>query len=524
MSGWKISEALRHQIYKYAKLPQTGVSLRQMVQFGPRPSQGTLFHASYFAVHELPIRLSHRVRELENLPMGLSDETSIKLVRDWYAQSFEELMNLEEPVLDDKMRDMLLKNQKDDLIWGTDGFIDLKDEFNDGKLGNNNENYTELGRRTSNFIFEDDGIVIGKNLKRKVRKMDIENEIKHEHKTKNNHQLKGKLTNNDININSTFDNDINFNIEGENRNIDDSFAKPIGLTTYFQDAPNDFIYPKEVIDYNKLVTKTLVKIKRRHDATVTTLARGVQNWKQKNNYKYLNSPINQFLDRFYMSRIGIRMLIGQTIAINQQSDKNMQNDDYVGIICLHCNIKEIIHDAIDAARFACEEHFNIMDVPKVKLYCPSDLSFRYVPGHLVHMLYETLKNSLRATIEHHSKLNPGVDLDDIKYPPIKIIVAKGDEDITIKISDEGGGIPRSAVSLIWTYFYTSAEKQIKEEEELFDLNNHKVPFMGLGVGLPHSRLYARYFSGDLKLISMEGYGTDVYLHLNRLSGSTEPLQ
>jgi pyruvate dehydrogenase kinase 2/3/4 len=37
-------------------------------------------------------------------------------------------------------------------------------------------------------------------------------------------------------------------------------------------------------------------------------------------------------------------------------------------------------------------------------------------------------------------------------------------------------------------------------------------------------LYARYFSGDLKLISMEGYGTDVYLHLNRLSSSTEPLQ
>ena len=36
--------------------------------------------------------------------------------------------------------------------------------------------------------------------------------------------------------------------------------------------------------------------------------------------------------------------------------------------------------------------------------------------------------------------------------------------------------------------------------------------------------YARYFGGDLKLISMEGYGTDVYIHLNRLSSSREPLQ
>lgn len=521
-----MSDALRHQIYKYAKLPQTGVSLRQMVQFGPRPSQGTLFHASYFAVHELPIRLSHRVRELENLPMGLSDETSIKLVRDWYAQSFEELMSLEEPVLDDKMRDMLLKNQKDDFIWANSRAFEMDDEFGNYSAKNVNKNYTELGRRSSNFVFEDDGIVIRKNLKRKVREMDSEHD-KHIHATTSGnrkHAGKDMSKSNDINIKLTYDNDINYDINNESRNVDDSFEKPIGLTTYYQSAPNDIIYPKEVIDYNKLVTKTLIKIKRRHDATVTTLARGVQNWKQKNNYKYLNSPINQFLDRFYMSRIGIRMLIGQTIAINQQSEKNMQNDDYVGIICLHCNIKEIIHDAIDAARFACEEHFNIMDVPKVKLYCPSDLSFRYVPGHLVHMLYETLKNSLRATIEHHSKLNPGVDLDDIKYPPIKIIVAKGDEDITIKISDEGGGIPRSAVSLIWTYFYTSAEKQIKDDDLMDYSNNHKVPFMGLGVGLPHSRLYARYFSGDLKLISMEGYGTDVYLHLNRLSGSTEPLQ
>jgi len=44
-----------------------------------------------------------------------------------------------------------------------------------------------------------------------------------------------------------------------------------------------------------------------------------------------------------------------------------------------------------------------------------------------------------------------------------------------------------------------------------------------GYGLPISRLYARYFGGDLRLISMEGYGTDAYLHLSRLSDSEEPL-
>jgi signal transduction histidine kinase len=32
------------------------------------------------------------------------------------------------------------------------------------------------------------------------------------------------------------------------------------------------------------------------------------------------------------------------------------------------------------------------------------------------------------------------------FPPIKVVVVEGKEDLTIKISDEGGGIPRSAVS------------------------------------------------------------------------------
>lgn len=38
---------------------------------------------------ELPIRLAHRVKELDQLPHNLSHMPSIKKVKDWYAQSFE---------------------------------------------------------------------------------------------------------------------------------------------------------------------------------------------------------------------------------------------------------------------------------------------------------------------------------------------------------------------------------------------------------------------------------------------------
>lgn len=42
-------------------------------------------------------------------------------------------------------------------------------------------------------------------------------------------------------------------------------------------------------------------------------------------------------------------------------------------------------------------------------------------------------------------------------------------------------------------------------------------------GLPISRSYARYFGGDLSIVSMEGYGTDAFVHLSRLGHHSEPL-
>ena len=58
---------------------------------------------------------------------------------------------------------------------------------------------------------------------------------------------------------------------------------------------------------------------------------------------------------------------------------------------------------------------------------------------------ELLKNSMRATVEYH-----GIDAD---YPPIKVVIADGsdNEDVIIKVSDEGGGIPRSNMKRIWSY-------------------------------------------------------------------------
>lgn len=441
--SWKKTEKLMDTIRHYASFPATGVSLRQMVQFGEKPSTGTLFRASQFLAEELPIRLAHRVQELDNLPDGLNEMPSVKRVQDWYAQSFEEITTLPRPNLSREVRERLMKPAKS----GGKGW---------------------LSEATPNPSIEE-----GQYASLQTGQM---------------------------------------NGNGSGNGLSKRSSHP--ARRYFAMVDDQGDWPPELQLYNQRFAQTLNHIKRRHDGVVTTMAQGILEYKRKRQRMQIDNNIQQFLDRFYMSRIGIRMLIGQHIALTDQS--HYRDPTYVGIICTKTNVRDLAQEAIENARFVCEDHYGLFEAPKIQLVCNPNLTFMYVPGHLSHMLFETLKNSLRAVVETH-----GQDKQD--FPVTKVIVAEGKEDITIKITDEGGGIPRSAIPLVWTYMYTTVDRTPSLDPD-FDKSDFKAPMAGFGYGLPISRLYARYFGGDLKLISMEGYGTDVYLHLNRLSSSSEPLQ
>lgn len=88
---------------------------------------------------------------------------------------------------------------------------------------------------------------------------------------------------------------------------------------YFVPSDDHGEWPPELNDYNVRFAKTLQKIKRRHDSVVTTVAQGILEWKRKRQRLQIDSTVQSFLDRFYMSRIGIRMLIGQHIALTEQT-------------------------------------------------------------------------------------------------------------------------------------------------------------------------------------------------------------
>ncbi|KAG1460394.1 hypothetical protein G6F56_005957 [Rhizopus delemar] len=304
---FKLTPHLYDKIKHFASFPQTGVSLKQMVM-----------------MEELPIRIAHRVKELDELPPSLGEMPSIIKVKNWYAQSFEELTTLPLAELSSEM--------KADLRDASKYSVSLPESIP-------NLNYPKEKSRSSYY-----GTVPSTHR-------------------------------------------------------------------YFTNCKNIECTPA-MLAYTSDLVQAIEVVKRRHDPVVTTIAQGIIEYKQQWKTNVIDAEIQQFLDRFYMSRIGIRMLIGQHSALY----RGPFTRNFVGVICTNTNIKEIVQDAIENARFICEEHYGLFKPPEVQLFCSKDIEFMYVPSHLNHMVFELLKNSLRAVIERF-----GVDYED-EYPPIKMRV------------------------------------------------------------------------------------------------------
>ncbi|XP_054712622.1 pyruvate dehydrogenase (acetyl-transferring) kinase, mitochondrial-like isoform X1 [Uloborus diversus] len=255
----------------------------------------------------------------------------------------------------------------------------------------------------------------------------------------------------------------------------------------------------------------LIKIHNRHNDVVPTMAQGVIELKEVCQLdQQTEHSIQYFLDRFYMSRISIRMLINQHTSL---FGSNLNGHPrHIGCIDPNCRVTAVLNDAYENAKFLCDQYY--MASPDVEIVENSGLdpgspiTVVYVPAHLYHMLFELFKNAMRAVVEHY-----GSSADCL--PPIKVLVSLGKEDLTIKMSDRGGGIPRSLTDVLFQYMYSTAPKP--------SVSTESAPLAGYGYGLPLSRLYARYFQGDLIITSAEGYGTDAIIYLKALSDEANEL-
>ncbi|KAM9394486.1 pyruvate dehydrogenase (acetyl-transferring) kinase isozyme 2, mitochondrial-like [Pholidichthys leucotaenia] len=257
----------------------------------------------------------------------------------------------------------------------------------------------------------------------------------------------------------------------------------------------------------EMFVEVLEGVRNRHNEVVPTMAQGVIEFKDAFGQQdaITDHNIQYFLDRFYTSRISIRMLINQhTLVFNGTANPTHPNS--IGCIDSKCDVTEVARDAFESAKMLCEQYYLV--APELELTQMNANNIRepiqisYIPSHLYHMLFELFKNAMRATIENHEASRT--------LPPVKLLMSLGGEDLAIKMSDKGGGVPFRKTERLFSYMYSTAPRPSIDD-------NHRAPLAGFGYGLPISRLYARYFQGDLHLYSMEGHGTDAVIHLKALS-------
>ncbi|KAG9068686.1 hypothetical protein KI688_010965 [Linnemannia hyalina] len=193
----------------------------------------------------------------------------------------------------------------------------------------------------------------------------------------------------------------------------DSFQ---ALTAFQED-----IRDKEDLDRFAEVLRGLVES---HTDVIPMLSQGFLECK-----KYMNTTdIQTFLDEMIRSRIGIRLIAEQVIALRAQRTDILKCDDneestqdscstittdqsnadskVIGVVHTQLRPAELVKDCASFVQELCNVNYG--SSPDVVINGQTDATFTYVPVHLEYILCELLKNSLRATVEHSAKIGRSV--------------------------------------------------------------------------------------------------------------------
>ncbi|KAG0277850.1 hypothetical protein BGZ95_005228 [Linnemannia exigua] len=289
----------------------------------------------------------------------------------------------------------------------------------------------------------------------------------------------------------------------------------------------------------------LQKITNRHKQDVIYMAHGISLFKR---YQITRSEpseeIQHFLNSFNRGRLGIRIMVGHHLALQNQlyylSGENSSSSYLsvpssaqsrrVGIIEPQCDIEALIQNATHSAQFVFFQHYSTVFPPNVHIEHAKELGgrkvrFPVVPALLHHILFELLKNSMRATAEFHG-------LDKMSYPDIEVKLSSNPAgDLDIRIKDHGGGMPPEHIVKPFDYMFTTASNTVcidfpsimtaLEKKPQSSAMGENLPLCGFGFGLATSKLYARLFGGDLTLNSTAGSGTEATIQLRRLEDQLE---
>lgn len=270
--------------------------------------------------------------------------------------------------------------------------------------------------------------------------------------------------------------------------------------------------------------------------------------------------------------------------VSSKSDPNA-----IGAVFWQFSAKDAVLSCGSKATDLIQKQYPDAIMPKIVIESSTDTKFRYMQSHLDYILGELLRNSIEATVKkHYVKRKKNYNDDDhedykkdIKEPPpILVSISSANDCVLIRISDQGGGIPKELLPHIWSFAKSEGGSEFKRFStfnefdsfsELGEVNNpsdaksshdeklekskdkykktdkinrtehpttseetdflaslsalsSRSPNLKLGMGLPLSKVYVDYWNGHIDLQSLEGYGVDVFLRISRLGTQSERLQ
>lgn len=186
-----------------------------------------------------------------------------------------------------------------------------------------------------------------------------------------------------------------------------------------------------------------------HTDVIPLLARGMAECQQ-----YMSPlDVKNFLDDMIQARIGIRVIAEHHLALHADNG----DPDYSGIIHHSCSPKLIIQQSARLAQDLCEHNYGMY--PEFVINGHIDTMFPYIDVHLEYIMLELLKNAFRATVEFHQRTRAHFDV-----PTIEITIARGKDDVGVRIRDRGGGIELNKEKMVWNYAFTTVEDGGSESE------------------------------------------------------------
>ncbi|KAJ1935645.1 hypothetical protein FBU59_005321 [Linderina macrospora] len=237
-----------------------------------------------------------------------------------------------------------------------------------------------------------------------------------------------------------------------------------------------------------------------------------------------------FINELIRSRIGLRVIGEQHVALSYQFRERQKpasgeepGDVWVGAIHTKLSPASMMRQCAQMVQNMCELHY--ATTPSYYVDGDVDETISYIPSHFEYITCELLKNAFRATVEFSRSQRR------LSHPPIQITITKGEGYVGVRIRDQGGGISKENMRNVFEYSWSTMQEDGETSTAGMSLQTNLAmqqgiggPIAGLGFGLPMARLYAGYFGGSLDIVSMEGYGCDVFLKLRSIEGSVEQKQ